>query len=155
MLVKMRYGFLFQGFKPEAYFWEIIIMLRKLMIIMASVFFSTLSSELQVLLVILIIIVSLSLHLKYKPYQTATLNLMETLSLAVSSTTLYTGLFYITGSHYHYLDGKHGLSWFFLICILLPNIIFVAYWIVKMRVEILKAMLEKRKKWIFKVLSCC
>jgi hypothetical protein len=32
------------------------------------------------------------------------------------------------------------VSWFFLICILLPNVVFLLYWLHHMRIEILKIL---------------
>lgn len=43
--LKMKYGFLFTGYEARAYFWEIMIMYRKILIIAASVFLSTVSPE--------------------------------------------------------------------------------------------------------------
>ena len=43
--LKTKYGFLFSGYKGDAYFWETIITYRKIAIIMASVFLSTVSPE--------------------------------------------------------------------------------------------------------------
>jgi hypothetical protein len=43
--LKTKYGFLFAGYGPRTFFWEVIIMYRKILIIMTSVFLSTVSSE--------------------------------------------------------------------------------------------------------------
>lgn len=43
--LKVRYGFLFQGYDARTFYWEILIMYRKIVIIMASVFLSTVSPE--------------------------------------------------------------------------------------------------------------
>jgi hypothetical protein len=43
--LKMKYGFLFSGYDARTYFWEVIIMYRKILIIATSVFLSTVSSE--------------------------------------------------------------------------------------------------------------
>jgi len=81
MTLKTRYGFLFAGYKPQRFFWEIVIMYRKVLIIMASVFLSTVSSESQVLVVIFIIVLSMFLQIRFSPYYTDTLNQMENYSL--------------------------------------------------------------------------
>lgn len=43
--VKMKYGFIFAGYKGKTYYWEVILLYRKLGIIMATVFLSTFSNE--------------------------------------------------------------------------------------------------------------
>lgn len=57
--LKMKYGFLFSGYDAKAYFWEIIIMYRKILVIASSVFLSTVSAESQVLVVIFIIVLNM------------------------------------------------------------------------------------------------
>jgi hypothetical protein len=43
--VKMKYGFLFNGYSPEKYFWEILVLYRKIILIMTTVFLSVVSPE--------------------------------------------------------------------------------------------------------------
>lgn len=45
---------------------------------------------------------------------------------------------------------NQGVSWFFLVCIVLPNIVFLAYWIYNMRIEVVKMVYEsKLPEWLF------
>eukprot|EP00347_Sterkiella_histriomuscorum_P022241 403331176 len=150
--LKMKYGFFFNGYKLGTFFWEVIILYRKISIVMVSVFFSVVSAEAQVLVVILIIVVSLLLQIKYKPFYTDELNKMELFSLQVAVITMYGGMFYVTGKHYSYM-GNNGLKWFLLLFILGPNILFFGYWLHYMRIEILKLVYQKNAR-LFKLLSC-
>ena len=43
--LKSKYGFLFSGYDARAYFWEIIIIYRKILIIASTVFLSSVSPE--------------------------------------------------------------------------------------------------------------
>ena len=43
--LKMKYGFFFNGYKLGTFFWEVIILYRKISIVMVSVFFSVVSAE--------------------------------------------------------------------------------------------------------------
>lgn len=147
----MKYGFLFQGYIPSCYFWETIIMFRKIGIIMATVFFSTISADLQVLVVLFIIVISMFVQIKFTPYYTQTLNNMENYSLQVAALTLYQGMFYVTGSSY--MD-DNVISWIFLITIVSPNAAFFVYWVLMMRIEILKELIRRDQPQIFRLLSC-
>ena len=42
---KQKYGFIFDGYRGETYFWDVILTYRKVGIIMATVYLSTLSNE--------------------------------------------------------------------------------------------------------------
>ena len=140
--LKMKYGFLFSGYDARTYFWEVIIMYRKILIIATSVFLSTVSSESQVLVVIFIIVINMFLQIRFSPFYTSTLNKMENYSLQVAAVTIYTGMYYVTGRHYTYMSNQ-AVSWFFLACIVLPNLIFIAYWLYHMRLEVLKELYKK------------
>lgn len=101
--LKTKYGFLFSGYDAKSYFWEVMIMYRKILIIMASVFLSTVSPESQVLVVIFIIVMNMFLQIRFAPFYTSTLNKMENYSLQVAAVTIYTGMYYVTGTHYTYM----------------------------------------------------
>ena len=79
------------------------------------------------------------LQIHINPFTTPTLNKMESYSLQVAAVTVYTGMYYVTGRSYDYMK-INGVSWFFLICIVLPNFVFLVYWVLCMRIEVLKAV---------------
>jgi hypothetical protein len=67
-------------------------------------------------------------------------------------------MYYVAGKSYDYMK-INGVSWFFLICIVLPNLLFLAYWGNSMRIEVLKTIYKICKDknvnpTVFKVLSC-
>jgi hypothetical protein len=91
------------------------------------------------------------------PFTTPTLNKMESYSLQVAAVTIYTGMYYVTGKYYNYMK-IDGVSWFFLICIVLPNFVFLILWVLSMRIEVLKiaytiSKTKNFKPWIFKTLA--
>ena len=60
VLVKEKFGFLFNGFRKSSYHWEIVTMLRKTTIIFISVFLQQLGVYIQALLLMPFLIVCLS-----------------------------------------------------------------------------------------------
>jgi hypothetical protein len=132
-------------------------MYRKILIIASSVFLSAVSSDSQVLVVIFIIVVNMFMQTHINPFTTPTLNKMESYSLQVAAVTIYTGMYYVTGKYYSYIK-IDGFSWFFLICIALPNFVFLIFWVISMRIEVLKiayniCKTKNLKPWIFKTLA--
>ncbi|CDW73676.1 UNKNOWN [Stylonychia lemnae] len=150
--VKIMYGFLFNGFRIEMFYWEIIIIYRKILIVLCVVFFSIVSTETQILTVLFIIVISMLLQINFYPYYTKVLNRMELFSLQVNAITMYGGMFYVTGSHYNYMDSE-SLKYFFLLLILIPNLLFLIYWMYHMRIELLKILFVKNKT-IYTYMSC-
>lgn len=65
---------------------------------------------------------------------------------------MYAGMFYIVGQHYTYMDND-GVKWFFLLCIVTPNICYFVYWGLYMRLEILRQLVRKNKRKLFKIAS--
>jgi len=118
---------------------------------MITVIFSVVSPEIQALLSFLVLIVSMVFQHSKKPFLTPTLNRMELLSLSVSTITLYSGMYFITGQHYDYYQNK-GLQWTFLVLLFLPNFGFFFYWIYYIGLETLKAV-NKKSRRLFCILS--
>jgi hypothetical protein len=59
--LRTKYGFLFTGYTPDMFFWEIIVIYRKIMLVVLTGLLSPVSSETQVLTGLLILIVNLVL----------------------------------------------------------------------------------------------
>ena len=72
--------------------------------------------------------------------------------MLVAAITVYAGMFYVTGTHYSYMNNQ-GVSWFFLLLLLFPNIVFFSYWVMMMRIEILKELHKLNMPKLFRVLA--
>ena len=55
---KLRYGFLTQGYVDNYYYWEIVLLLRKTILVLLMVFLAPLSAGVQSLSAILLLIVA-------------------------------------------------------------------------------------------------
>ncbi|CAG9309804.1 unnamed protein product [Blepharisma stoltei] len=62
--VRLKFGFFFNGYTASCYYWEFIILYRKLLIICCSVFLANISVSIQALTVA--IVLATSLHLQYR-----------------------------------------------------------------------------------------
>eukprot|EP00210_Caulerpa_lentillifera_P003770 g3602.t1 len=79
------YGFLYKGYEPAYYYWEIVIVIRKTLIAILFVFVH--DAELQSVFVALTLVLFLSLQLVVNPFSSSFpgLNRLESLSLGVST----------------------------------------------------------------------
>lgn len=77
----MKYGFLITGYKTRIFYWEIVVIARKILLVMLTVFLTVVSADTQVLAGLLCLILSMILHVKFEPYASARLNRMEHYSL--------------------------------------------------------------------------
>ncbi|CAG9321940.1 unnamed protein product [Blepharisma stoltei] len=123
--VRIKYGFLFNGYKTRSYYWEFVIIYRKILIICCSVFLGTISVNIQALTALFVLLACLYMQLKIRPYNGDILNKLEAISITVSAITIYCGMYYLTGT----LDYFTELLFFILI--VSANVYFVGYWILK------------------------
>eukprot|EP00347_Sterkiella_histriomuscorum_P017716 403348268 len=160
-----RLGFLYRGYRKQFYFWEIIIMYRKIALIFISVFVSTYGVIAQALIVFILLIVFLFFNIKKQPFQTLALNDLETLSLLTSMITIYCGLFFVSSMPQEYIDelpdlGEGALQLdentklFFFSMIMISNITFFSFFGMKMYQEVKQKFRAKASK-LYMILCLC
>lgn len=91
--VQSHWGFMYDNFKIKWFFWEWIIVLRKVLILLLSIYLNS-ESDLQIWSGVVVLVAALVVHLQAKPYKAGLLNRMETASLCVSLITLGIGLLF-------------------------------------------------------------
>lgn len=92
------YGFLFNGYKKEYYYFEFITMFSKVLIIFATEYLRKVSNEIQVLISIIIIISSIMSIIKLRPYESVRYGEENIQSQSIQMVIMYVGLFYMTNS---------------------------------------------------------
>lgn len=120
--LKLQYGFLISGYRWKCYYWEFVILYRKVLIIMCGVFISS-SIPMQALTIQLVLLSSLLLQLYVRPFTSYHLNMTETLAICVSDATIYCGLYYLTEE----LSSETSLLFFAVIVV--TNAVFLCYWL--------------------------
>ena len=120
---RVIFGFIFNGYRKARFFWEFIIMYRKILIITIVVFFAQISVSVQALSIVLVMLASTLIHYLMDPYKTHELNHMEMEALITSTLTLYCGLYYLTD------DIGTLFQIILFVVIILGNSYFVLYWL--------------------------
>jgi len=92
-----RYHFLIKGYEPRFYYWEIAIMIRKILMVSIAVFFNY-DIQIQSLLATLLCVSALCVHALACPYVTDAMDGLELLSLFGSFCTYFFGQFLFTPS---------------------------------------------------------
>ncbi len=93
---KMTYGFLYNGYRlPQAYFWEIVIMNRKIVIIFIQVFLAKEGKIVQALTMLVFLALNMGITSIKRPFENFWLNSLEELSLLSSTITVFCGIFFI------------------------------------------------------------
>ncbi|OMJ86545.1 hypothetical protein SteCoe_11896 [Stentor coeruleus] len=133
---KVIFGFIYNGYKTTHFYWEFVIIYRKIIMITISVFMSNQSTLIQALTVALVLLGSLYLQSSKKPYCFSELNHMESEALFTATLTVYCGLYYLSNSINDYIK----LMLFFIIII--GNSYFIIYWIYYMGQAIIDLSLK-------------
>lgn len=89
---KAKYGFLYQGYHSSRFYWEFVIMLRKLLIISVTMLLRMSTVSLQLIFVLIILTGALVLNLYYKPFELYELNRTENFSIILSIICFSSGL---------------------------------------------------------------
>ena len=87
------YKFLYGGYNEKAYYWESVIMLRKIVLNVVLVILASAEPLAQGLVVLLVLIGFAAVHIGNMPYSDRLLNHIEMGSLVLSCGMLYAGLF--------------------------------------------------------------
>jgi hypothetical protein len=98
-----RFGFLFKGYEERDIcpYWEVaVIMIRKTLMIILTVYLKDYPIPVRVLFGSLLIVFFLVLHVKYEPFDDDDLDSLETWSLLCSFLTLFLGLFFEVAKDY-------------------------------------------------------
>ncbi|KAJ3440497.1 insulin-like growth factor binding proteinn-terminal [Anaeramoeba flamelloides] len=91
-----KFGLLSARYSKNFYYWEIVIMLRKLAIVALQLMLGK-RQFIQVSLCILVIFVAILLQLKYAPYLETRHNMLEFILLGVSDLVLFSGWIFLSG----------------------------------------------------------
>ena len=122
---RQKYGFLFNGYRKNAYYWEVVNMLRKTSIIFISIFAEPLGSEMQGMVLLPVLALFLTYNVARRPYTLSYMNLLENLSLGTQVLTIYCGLYFVQKT---YQVGEFVLLVLFLV-ILGANLCFLVLWL--------------------------
>ena len=120
---KVVFGFLYNGFKQRKFFWEFVILYRKIFIICITVFMSQVSTIIQALTVVILLLFALYLQYSQHPYSCKQLNYMEIEALFTATLTIYCGLYYLSDSINSIIQAA------LFVAIVLGNSYFLLYWI--------------------------
>jgi len=113
-----KYQFMYYGYRFTRYYWEIIIMARKLLVVAIAVFFGV---GLQVFFGVVIMYTSVMFHSLYHPFEDTRIQFLETVSLWTLLVTLVSSLAFSTN------ELAVEAEDFVTVCVLLLNLTFLSY----------------------------
>ena len=91
--IKETLCFFYWGFKRDHYYWEFVILLRKYLIIVITIFIPMISNILGPMLIEIIFLISLKMQFEKSPYKYDTLNKLENIGLVSLTYLNFVGLY--------------------------------------------------------------
>ncbi|OMJ70693.1 hypothetical protein SteCoe_31281 [Stentor coeruleus] len=138
---KYKFGFLFNGYRHSRYYWEFVILAKKFIIVLLTVFMqSGYSSNLQSVFIITFLIICFILQLYFKPYINEDLNNIEIFATIAAIITIMMGIIYTDSTE------KDNTRILVMVVIFTTNLLFIFYW--------LKYMLKSVRENIISEIEC-
>jgi hypothetical protein len=88
-----RVGFLVNGYKPQLYFWESVVLLRKVLLAFATTTLAPVGPGMQVTTACMVVTFALVVHARCHPFANDAVNMLEMVGLATAVITLLGGLY--------------------------------------------------------------
>ena len=159
--VKRQFGFIYKGYKLHNYYWEIVIMYRKIMCIFVATFLRPYGVIVQALVLLIMLMMFLSANNSARPFNRRQLNDIENMSVATQIITIYCGIFFISAQErdenfeqnvdFELTDSGKILL---VLVIALCNTLFLVLWVMKF-LEISRDMIRKANKNVYVCLFLC
>lgn len=111
---QQTFGFISAGYRLK--YWEVtVVMVRKVFFVFIVTMLASTTTLIQTHCAIVFIVACLALHLRCKPYDSSTLDHLETLSLCSTFVTLYGGVFYFIDLNGRSISGLRSSVTYLLI----------------------------------------
>ena len=120
--VAERYSFFYKGYKTNVYFWEMLVFLRKYILLVIASMESFISNQMQLYLSLYVIWIALSLQTKYMPYKSRELNRLEIMGLFCAA------LLNSSGLYYRFVTQTPTVSFILIVTAGIANTFFLIYW---------------------------
>ena len=148
---------MYRGYKARLYFWEVLVLLRKLAIVLVASFGSSLGSFIQAMILFILLVVFLAMNIKVSPFSKREVNDVESLPMVCSILSVYAGLYYVLTSDSAEAGVKdyQSLKTFLWLFIWAVNGLFFLYWFLHFRLEIKDQVHGKSEKAYNLLFNCC
>eukprot|EP01012_Entosiphon_sulcatum_P021962 TRINITY_DN2683_c0_g1_i1.p1 TRINITY_DN2683_c0_g1~~TRINITY_DN2683_c0_g1_i1.p1 ORF type:complete len:3424 (-),score=286.53 TRINITY_DN2683_c0_g1_i1:13-10251(-) len=107
--VMLRLGFITTGYRKQAFFWEMVILTRKMVLVIVIATLESASPRYTAFVAMWVVVLYLALNIYFQPFKFVMLWRLENLSLATIAITLNIGVLYFDDT----LDSRirNGLMW--------------------------------------------
>jgi hypothetical protein len=160
--VREELGYLYNGYIEKAFFWEPVILVRKMVMVLIATLLTLSGKKIQAMLVFIFMVFCLIIHNAVKPFMSRRLNQIEAVSIIALVISIYCGIFFVTdkdnnktakeNNNDYALSDSEKLILFLLF--LFSNLTFLIYWGVSYCLEARKYFRLKFPKFYYIICLC-
>ena len=114
---------LYQGLKPDRYYWEFVNSLRKVLLLMSFSLLITYKPAYRIVVGVIILIITFRVQVRLNPYKNNEYNNIEILALLTGSLTILSGLIFTSDEEQNTILNVLTLTF-----VIIFNIIFIFKW---------------------------
>ena len=92
--IKQYFLILYQGLRPQAYYWEFVNTLRKVLILLILTALILFDPFYRILIAVIILVVTIRLQIYLKPFKVEKNNKIELMAVSVGCITLFSGVIF-------------------------------------------------------------
>ena len=151
--IKKKYGFLYTGYKEKNYYWESILMIRKVSILSIGTFLSPWGDLIRAYFLMIFLTIFLFHTSRQRPYKQRALNTLETTSLASLLGSVFLGLFFFSEQDAYQVTPV--LQWSLFGMILIVNLVFIVLWVANFCSQVSDSIRRKYPKIYYIFCACC
>ena len=115
---------LYQGLKPDRYYWEFVNTLRKVLLLMSFSLLITYKPSYRIMIGVIILLITFRIQVYLNPYKRNEYNDIEIIALLTGSLTILSGLIFTSDE-----DQNTILNGFTLIAVIVFNATFILKWL--------------------------
>ena len=145
-------GFLTIGYEDRFYYWEVVLMLRKTILVILMVFIAPYSPGLQSLTAVVFLAFCLIVQIQLKPFYDPNLNQIEEISMLTQLSIIYFGLYFQAG-RYDAITKTVAFNAVVSFLVLTISSQFLVILTVRLRMQAMKALVTDHPR-LFKIVSC-
>ena len=145
--VQMQYSFLYKGYQRNRYYWEFVILYRKITLVMVLVFLASYSAAIQAQTILAILLFSVIFQIYIQPFNISIMNSLEAKSILASAVTIYCGLYYESDALGNcHIDPSSKIGLFLVI--LVANGYFLGSWIIRILPVLFSTISNAYFRWM-------
>ena len=92
--IKQYFLILYQGLRPQTYYWEFVNTLRKVLILLTLTALILFDPFYRILIAVIILVATIRLQVYLKPYKVEKNNKIELMAISVGCITLFSGVIF-------------------------------------------------------------